>query len=121
MTNTAQSLSASIISFPKDRIMREIPDETRSVLVQQAQEKSTVGFADNVVTGMSASIYEELKECGLDVATPQFNTDFTYLTSTLSAVIYRILGLEHPFQNVVDLIEFTEVEDVDETEPEKTV
>ena len=106
------NIEASVITFPKERIKREIPNETRSHMVEKAQKKATADFAETISMEISAAVFEDFKAYGLDVDSKQFDNDFTYLTNVLSAVVHRMLDLPHPFQEVVDKVEFLDPEEV---------
>jgi len=93
------NLSAQIIQFPKNKIVRMPvePDEPEKLA------KSNRRLADNLISELTTDLVNELSiGYDLDVTTPSFQKDFSYAMECVRASIYRSFDLDHPFHEYID-------------------
>lgn len=91
-------MTDKVIEFPKNKVVREIPEEVHKARQAKADQK----FADSVVDEISGLIITELDNYYIEVSDKQFAKDFVVVVDTLKSAIYRQLGIYHHFQNFVD-------------------
>lgn len=105
---------SNILQFPKDKIIRNV-DNSEAVL--KLKEKSVQNFADALVQEMSESILLDFSNYGIDTDSAEFAKDFIYISTILSATVYRSLDLKHPLHNFLDeQINIKIVESIDMTD-----
>ncbi len=92
---------AEIISFPKDRIVRENTDYVNENL-QKMKDRGAEQFADYLVQDLTEDIITSLSTYGVDIEDEQFIKDFTVVVDFFKASIYRSLELDHHLHNYID-------------------
>lgn len=111
-----------ILSFPKSKIVREVPQDRSAV--EEIKTKGITKYADAVSEDLGGALLMDLTNYGMNMDTDQSEKDFVFLSSVLRAVIYRGVGLEHPLHKFIDqavTINKVSDEDVSEVNLEKDV
>lgn len=93
-------MSATILQFPKDKIVRTLnlsdEDKTR---ISNKQKKEFVEFVLNELT---RDLYESLEDFEFNVNDPNLVKDLSFTIDTVRSAIYRSLDLKHPLQDFID-------------------
>jgi hypothetical protein len=106
-----------IISFPKSKIVREIPESASAV--EEIKTKGVTKYADAVAEDLSGALLMDLSNYGMNMDTEQAEKDYVFLSSVMRAVIYRGVGLEHPLHKFIDqAVTINKISDEEENEIE---
>lgn len=89
----------NIVSFPKDKIVRE--DIVQSEIVKLAKQKSSKNYADSIVNEMAEAVAMVAETNGIEYTT-EFSKDINFALEVLTAAIYRSFDIEHPFHHHMD-------------------
>ena len=89
-----------ILSFPKSKIVREVPQSTGAV--EEIKTKGITKYADAVSEDLSTALLMDLSNYGINMDSEQAEKDFVFLSSVLRAVVYRGVGLEHALHKFID-------------------
>ena len=89
-----------IISFPKSKIVREVPEDAGAV--EEIKTKGITKYADTVAEDLSTALFMDLSNYGINMETEQAEKDFVFLSSVMRAVVYRGVGLEHALHKFID-------------------
>jgi hypothetical protein len=89
-----------VVEFPKDKIVREVPQHLPEI--EKAKEKSRLNFADSIVDDITANIFSEFENYGLETDGKEFAKDFTFSADALRACVYRIIGIKHHLHDFID-------------------
>lgn len=98
MQSTEPLEQNKIIQFPKQKIVREVPQEQQEAKEQRRTQK----LADTIIDEISGLIITELDNYFVDVSDPLFKKDFVLVMDALKAAVYRQNDLEHPLQEFID-------------------
>jgi hypothetical protein len=90
----------NVFSFPKDKIVREVPINIEEV--EKVKEKGKQNYADGMSEEIAASLLVELENFGVDTARTDFNKDFVFLADVIKCLIYRNMDLSHGLQTFID-------------------
>lgn len=93
-------MNDKILSFPKSKIVREIPPNIEEL--EKAKEKGLMKFADGILDELSEGLIVEIENYGIDTETQSFARDITFTIDSLRATLYRTLGLDHNLHKFVD-------------------
>ena len=91
--------SAKLIQFPPSKIVRTNFDHDQ---LEKMKERGLQNYADMLVSEITDVVLTELDNCGIEIETDQFSRDMFLATGIITATVYRALGLEHPYQKLVD-------------------
>lgn len=106
---------ADILSFPKNKIVREPTKE--SLRIRKLKRKGTENYANAVVDNILFHVLAELEDSGIEIGTDQFQKDFIITADSLRSAVYRFLGLKHHMHSFIDRnVRIINDGDVDETE-----
>lgn len=92
---------SNVLEFPKSKIVRDVTPELDEQIAKK-KEKSRLNYAEAMTEDMTAGLYAELENCGIDTTEPAFMKDFAFLAGVMKATVYRNMGLEHPFHSMID-------------------
>jgi hypothetical protein len=91
-------MNDKVIEFPKNKVVRELPEEIHKARQQKADQK----FADSVVDELSGFLLTELDNYNIPVENKQFAKDMVLVVDALRAAVYRSLDLEHHLHIFID-------------------
>lgn len=91
-------MTDKVIEFPKNKVVRELPEEIHQARAKKADQK----FADSVVDELSGFLLTELDNYDIEVENKAFSKDFVLVVDALRATIYRSLGLDHHLHTFID-------------------
>lgn len=89
-----------ILSFPKSKIVREVPQN--AVAVEEIKTKGITKYADAVAEDLAGALFMDLANYGINMETEQAEKDFVFLSSVMRAVVYRGVGLEHALHKFIN-------------------
>lgn len=92
---------SNVLEFPKNKIVRDVSPELDEQIAKK-KEKSRQNYAEAMTEDMTAGLYAELENCGIDTTDPAFMKDFAFLAGIMKATVYRNMGLEHPLHSIID-------------------
>lgn len=107
-------MTQNVIQFPTSKIVR--PPVINNELIEQVQVKGITNMAESISAEVVAAVMNDFDSSGLNTDSTQFHKDFNFLALTLTAVVYRALELDHPFQPILDQIKIVEIEDTTTTQ-----
>lgn len=87
-----------VIEFPKNKVVRELPEEIHIARQAKADQK----FADSVVDELAGFLLTELDNYNIEVENKAFAKDFVLVVDSLRATVYRSLGLDHHLHMFID-------------------
>ena len=102
-------MTENVIQFPSSKIVR--PPVVNNEMIEKVQVKGITNLAESISAEVVAAVMNDFDSAGLNTETVQFHKDFSFLALTMTAVVYRALELDHPFQKVLDQIKIVETED----------
>ena len=73
--------------------------------------RENVLFADNLTEGLIVNFVHNMEQNGIQVDDTEFIRDVAFLMEFFKSTIYRDLGMEHPMQDLVDLMIVAKRED----------
>ena len=91
-------MTDKVIEFPKNKVVRELPEEIHQARAKKADKK----FADSVVDELAGFLLTELDNYDIEVENKAFAKDFVLVVDSLRATIYRSLGLDHHLHMFID-------------------
>lgn len=91
-------MSEKVIDFPKNKVVREIPEEHLKARQAKADQK----LADAIVDDTVGLLITELDNCFVAVENKQFSKDFILVADALRACVYRSFGLDHHLHDFID-------------------
>lgn len=91
-------MNDKVISFPKNKIHREIPAEVHI----ERQAKADQKLADSIVDDITGIIITELDNYYVDVQKKQFSKDLVLVADAIKAAVYRSFGIEHHLHEFID-------------------
>ena len=83
--------------FPKKNIRLVAPVEDEA-----AREATKRAYVDEVVEAYAAHIANKLAQQGFDVFNKQFDKHYGFTVEALRSTLLMTMGLNHPFQEVVE-------------------
>ena len=110
-----EETTATILKFPKERIIREPPQGA----VEEAVSRREKEQIEEIYQDILQSAFNECINYGFDVTTNEFVKGFSYLAQVLQAVVYQNFKLEHSLQPMLN--ETIEVLDESEIEAMKKI
>jgi hypothetical protein len=127
MTSNTDKIANNIIEFPKSHCgsaprLPETNEEFARGLV-----KNKVDYANELVDHYAGQLVNKFGMHGFAIEGEQFMKDFAFTVETMRSNLFRSLGLQHPFHDMIDeatqAMMMTEEEedgddDDDETDPE---
>ena len=104
----------NVVRFPKKNI-RIVPP----AVDEAAREATQRAYVDEVVEAYAAHIANKLAQQGFDVFNKQFDKHYGFTVEALRSTLLMTMGLNHPFQEVVEhtvktLTEFSPDDDDDD-------
>lgn len=87
-----------VIEFPKEKVVREIPEEH----LKARQAKADRKLAESIVDDLTGILITELDNCYIEVTDKTFAKDFVLVVDALRATIYRQYDLEHHLHQFLD-------------------
>jgi membrane carboxypeptidase/penicillin-binding protein PbpC len=98
-TNTALSSaqSSNVLSFPKKNQRVNPPSED-----ERAREATRRLYVDEVVDAYTNHLANKLAQQGFDVFTDNFDKHFGFTMEAFKSTLLMTMGLEHPFQEVIE-------------------
>lgn len=110
MTDNADN---NIVEFPKHKIIRDpIPDIEE---IKKMKKKSVRNLADNLANEICDSLITDFDNYGIDTEKDSFVKDFVFLSSIVSATIYRTLEIDHELHEFIDTM--VNVVEIDKEKP----
>lgn len=107
------STENNILQFPKNAIVRD-QSSHRNEQLEALKAKSIANYADALISDITEEVIYALDSSGIDVETLNFQKDFIFFQSILSATIYRSLNLKHDLQSFIDesvsIVDASEIE-----------
>ena len=92
-------MNDKVIEFPKDKVVRDIPEEHLKARQAKADQK----FCDSVVDELSGFLITELDNYNIDVTNNKvFAKDFILVIDALRASVYRQFDLNHHLHDFID-------------------
>ena len=89
-------MTAKILQFPEDRIVRKFP-ELQESLKKESEAKGVDDFSEGLIN----HIYEFLSING--VSSDEFETkDFPMIAGSIKAAVYRKFGMPHMMHPMID-------------------
>ena len=97
----------NIVAFPGPRAKSiAVIEETSN-----DSEESDREYVDAVIEGYARSISDELHEMNFDVSMEGFNKHFSFTMESFRSTLLLALGLDHPFQEIIEAAVETLVEE----------
>jgi hypothetical protein len=91
-------MTDKVIEFPKNKVVREVPEEH----LRARQAKADQKLADAIVDDLTGMMITELDNCFVEVENKQFSKDFVLVADALKACVYRSFGIDHHLHDFVD-------------------
>lgn len=93
-------MSAQILQFPKNKIVREfhLSDEDKAKIVNKQKRE----FAEYVLNELVRELYAHFEDFEFDTNDGNFVKDLSYTVDAARATIYRSLGLDHHLHEHID-------------------
>lgn len=98
MENEKDKEMTKVLEFPKDKVVREVPEEHK----QARRAKMEKRMADSLAEDATNAVLEELNCAGIDIDSTRFVKDFILVADSIKACVYREYGLEHHLHEFVD-------------------
>lgn len=97
----------NVLAFPGPRA------KSIAVIVEASKtsEESEREYVDGIIEGYARSISEDLHEMGFDVSMEGFNKHFSFTMESFRSTLLLALGLDHPFQEIIEAAVETLVEE----------
>ena len=97
----------NVVTFPGPRAKSiAVIEETSN-----DSEESDREYVGAVIEGYARSISDELHEMGFDVSMEGFNKHFSFTMESFRSTLLLALGLDHPFQEIIEAAVETLVEE----------
>jgi hypothetical protein len=91
-------MTDKVIEFPKNKVVREVPEEHLKARQAKADQK----LADTIVDEITGLIITELDNYYVEVQDKQFAKDFILVVDALKAAVYRQFDIDHHLHDFVD-------------------
>ena len=106
--------SNNVLEFPKSKIIREqLPDSDE---LKKMKKKAVKSLADSLTAEVCDTLLSDFDNYGIDTEKETFIKDFVFLSSIISATIYRTLEIDHDLHDFIDTMVNIEEDGLDETE-----
>ena len=89
---------SNIIQFPKEKS----GPPTNDAQLRDQFNKNKKRYVDNLVAHYSSQLANKFAMHGFKLEDELFLKDFAYTVETIRSGLYRSLGMEHPFQELMD-------------------
>lgn len=91
-------MTQKVIEFPKNKVVREVPEEIH----RERQAKADMKQADTIVDEVAGLMITELDNYYVDVTNKQFAKDIILVVDALKAAVYRTYGIDHHLHPFID-------------------
>ena len=91
-------MTHKVIEFPKNKVVREVPEEIHL----ERQAKADMKQADTIVDEVAGLMITELDNYYVDVTNKQFAKDIILVVDALKAAVYRTYGIDHHLHPFID-------------------
>lgn len=105
-------MTNNIISFPTEKIVNEMAARN-SAFVFEMQDKAKNNFIDNLANGIATEILRDLESNGLELKKEVLEKDFVFLVTVLRSLIFRLMEMEHPMHQFIDVEVNTKIAMID--------
>lgn len=92
-------MTNNVIQFPKMK-QASPPQSMQEVRDELARNK--MGFVDGIVNHYSAQLANKFAMHGFRIDDENFLKDFAFTVESLRSGLYRSIGVDHPFQELMD-------------------
>tara|TARA_R100000149_G_C5760976_1_gene65897 strand:+ start:100 stop:444 length:345 start_codon:yes stop_codon:yes gene_type:complete len=89
---------SNIIQFPKEKF----GPPTNDAQLRDQFNKNKKRYVDNLVAHYSSQLANKFAMHGFKLEDEMFLKDFAYTVETIRSGLYRSLGMEHPFQEIMN-------------------
>lgn len=87
-----------VIEFPKNKVVRDVPEE----IYKERQAKADQKMADAIVDEVAGLMITELDNYFIEVTDKQFAKDIILVVDSLKAAVYRSFGIDHHLHDFID-------------------
>ena len=87
----------NVVMFPKKNVRLNPPVEDEA-----AREATRRAYVDEVVEAYATHIANKLAQQGFDVFSKNFDKHYGFTVEALRSTLLMTMGLDHPFQDVVE-------------------
>ena len=91
-------MTDKVIEFPKNKVVREIPEEVHI----ERQAKADQKLADTIVDEVAGLMITELDNYFVPVTEKQFAKDIILVVDALKAAVYRSFDIDHHLHPFID-------------------
>lgn len=91
-------MTHKVIEFPKNKVVREVPEEIHL----ERQAKADMKQADAIVDEIAGIMLTELDNYYVDISNKQFAKDIILVVDALKAAVYRSYGIDHHLHPFID-------------------
>lgn len=91
-------MTNKVIEFPKNKVVREVPEEIHL----ERQAKADMKQADAIVDEIAGIMLTELDNYYVDINQKQFAKDIILVVDALKAAVYRSYGIDHHLHAFID-------------------
>jgi hypothetical protein len=91
-------MTQKVIEFPKNKVVREVPEEIHI----ERQAKADMKQADAIVDEIAGIMLTELDNYYVDINQKQFAKDIILVVDALKAAVYRSYGIDHHLHAFID-------------------
>jgi hypothetical protein len=91
-------MTQKVIEFPKNKVVREVPEEIHL----ERQAKADMKQADAIVDEIAGIMLTELDNYYVDINQKQFAKDIILVVDALKAAVYRSYGIDHHLHAFID-------------------
>ena len=91
-------MTHKVIEFPKNKVVREVPEEIHI----ERQAKADMKQADAIVDEIAGIMLTELDNYYVDINQKQFAKDIILVVDALKAAVYRSYGIDHHLHAFID-------------------
>lgn len=91
-------MTHKVIEFPKNKVVREVPEEIHL----ERQAKADMKQADAIVDEIAGIMLTELDNYYVDINQKQFAKDIILVVDALKAAVYRSYGIDHHLHAFID-------------------
>lgn len=102
-------MTDNVVQFPKDKMLSP-PQSMEEVRAELNHNK--MQYVDGIVNHYSSQLANKFAMHGFRIDDENFLKDFAFTVESLRSGLYRSIGVDHPFQELMDdTIEQMEVEE----------
>lgn len=94
--------NSNIIRFPQSRIVRYITDPRDEDELRRKMERIKSEIIQTVLESLLETIVDRLGVSGIELDTPEENTDVSFFMEAIRAAIYRQENMVHPLHSYID-------------------